>query len=128
MSLRRLINIAAASPWSRRREDAERQDANLSSNCGESPEESASQPLLGHSRPAELRIDIQQYGTAGIPGPSSEGSHSRRSSPGVHRRESTLNRVPEELGAESEEASDRAEEAEEMEWDLEERGLYPGAL
>lgn len=49
----------------------------------------------------------------------------RRSSPEVFRRESLLNRVPEEEPLQNEPEAD-ASDSEEMEWSLEEQGLYSG--
>ncbi|KAJ3557632.1 hypothetical protein NM688_g1370 [Phlebia brevispora] len=123
MSLRRLVSIAASTPWSRRRED--RQDADLSPIRGSSEDSAGAQPLLGGAR-TSAQMGSYQYGSVNDAGPSSEVSHSRRSSPEYRRHESTLNRVPEEQGADGDEEED-AEQSEEVEWDLEERGLYPGS-
>lgn len=82
-----------------------------------------SQPLLASPAPTERAGDHQYYGSVDVAGPSSEIDHSRRSSPEYRRRDSTLDRVPEELGTEEAEDMERAEE---VEWDLEDRGLYPG--
>lgn len=83
-------------------------------------------PLLENARHAsasssETQTSISRYGAVDVAG---AGRSSRRTSPEVRRQDSYLNRVPEENGAEEDEA---VEDEEDIEWNLEERGLYPGA-
>lgn len=126
MSLRRLVTVAAVAPFSRRAQSS-RQDEDMSPLRGDGADgrdEGMTQPLLKNVGVVDLASPIREYGAVSHAGPSSESSQgSRRASPEVRRRESGLNRVPEELDAD--EAA--AQEAEDAEWDLEERGLYPGA-
>lgn len=120
MSFRNILQIATVAPLSRKaasREPARQEE-----------------PLLQReSEPGLAQPYAQSYGATDRQGQSSTRS-SRRPSPEVHRRESTLNMVLEEdngvqdspVAMQAEEDGDEASEAEEVEWDLEERGLYSG--
>lgn len=120
MSLRNLAATAAV--FARQRADlAGNQDANLSPihTDVERQEGSPSQPLLRNDAHASASV---RYGAVEGVGSTSEDSHSRKTSPEVHRREGGLNRVPEEVDTEGEDG-----EAEyELEWNLEAHGLYAG--
>jgi hypothetical protein len=106
MSYRNVLRIAAKGPWARKTDTRT--------------------PTAGQDEPLLPREPDDGYGSVNRPG-SSSGRSSRRESPEVHRRESTLNIVPEEENVLESPASFEAEEAEAVEWDLEERGLYSGS-
>ncbi|KAF7795104.1 hypothetical protein EIP86_006249 [Pleurotus ostreatoroseus] len=122
MSLRRLAPLAAVVPWVRKRAYGQNIDADASRADREGDNDLGSRPLLNNPAPSEQANDHSYYGSVDIAGPSSGIGSSRRSSPEYRRHDSNLDRVPEELGMEESENVDRAEE---VEWDLEDRGLYP---
>jgi hypothetical protein len=78
-------------------------------------------PLLD-TRTSSGYFASSRYGAVDDNGAGPAGRSSRRSSPEVHR-DSYLNRVPEEDTGVDEEGID---DPEEVEWNLQEQGLYPG--
>lgn len=88
-------------------------------------EEVDRRPLLKLALPSQQSLGpvppVQSYGYGAT---ASSGSSSLRASPERYRRDSLLGRVPEEGGPANHEAFG---EAEEDDWDLEERGFYIGA-
>ncbi len=98
--------------WSKRQSTAERPHG------GSQDEDVGTQPLLTNS--GDVRTE--SYGSVDT-GSSSLERPIRRHSPEMHRRESLLNRVPEEQSTEEV----HPEDAEEIQWDLEEQGFYAGA-
>ncbi|KAI0691806.1 hypothetical protein BC835DRAFT_1359717 [Cytidiella melzeri] len=111
MSYRNILHIASVVPWSNKNRKA-----------------ATSREAARQEEPLLQRGDIEPgYGSVDRPGPSS-GRSSRRESPEMHRRESTLNIVPEEdRFVQDSPVSITAEDEEEVEWNLEERGLYSGS-
>ena len=107
MSVRRVVQIAASGPWSRRRQQSspvEQQDE-------------ARRPLLKLSSP--LSANLPLYGS----------TDRLTSSPGAYRRESFLGQVPEEdqVTGDSQDGEENEEiTADEVEFALEEQGLYGG--
>ncbi|KAI0920622.1 hypothetical protein AcV5_010309 [Taiwanofungus camphoratus] len=88
-------------------------------------EEVDRRPLLKLALPSQQSLGpvppVQSYGYGAT---ASSGSSSLRASPERYRRDSLLGRVPEEGGPANHEAFG---EAEEDDWDLEERGFYIGS-
>ncbi|PSR73039.1 hypothetical protein PHLCEN_2v11143 [Hermanssonia centrifuga] len=101
--------------WTKRQSTAERPHGELQD------EDVGTQPLLTNS--GDVRTE--SYGSVDT-GSSSLERPSRRHSPEMHRRESLLNRVPEEQSTEGV-LAESPEDAEEIQWDLEEQGFYAGS-
>lgn len=121
MSARRTAGAVASAPAGRRAQDVDRFQHLSRTDSNEFA--TGQQPLLSGYEDDGMVTRIQQdYGAIERPGSSSRKS-SRRASPEFHRSGSTLNIVPEEEHARIYNA---VEEPEEMEYDLEERGLYSG--
>lgn len=121
MSLRRIAGAVASAPAAGRAQDVDRYQHPSRTNSNEFA--TGQQPLLsGYEDDGMVARNQQDYGAIERPGSSSRRS-SRRASPEFHRSGSTLNIVPEEEHARP---YNVVEEPEEMEYDLEERGLYSG--
>ena len=115
MSRQSILRIVTSVPWSRKVADKDTKSSRQE------------EPLLRHEPElGSVQSHGQTYGSVSIPGPSSNRS-SRRASPEAYRRESTLDMVPEDHILQESPVDIEAEDAEEeVEWDLEERGLYSG--
>ena len=114
MSRQSILRIVTSVPWSRKA---------AGKNTKSSTQE---EPLLRHEPEiGGVESHGQTYGSVNAPGPSSNRS-SRRASPEAYRREGTLDMVPEDRILQESPVDIEAEDEEEVEWDLEERGLYSG--
>ena len=117
MGLNKLAATAAV--WSRQQAELAGQAASADDH------DTHTQPLLTDNERIAQPTHGHRYGAVDVSASSLEHPGARRNSPQNQRNDYTLNRVPEELDADDD-GQGEADATAEVEWDLEERGFYPG--